>query len=500
MDKNKIRKRILLLIIVVVGLVHFRCLLLGFNPFWDVIYVFDNPFQKPLSLHLIGQAFTSFLEGNYHPLTLISHSLDYTVWGLRPLGHHLSSYLIHLVNALLVFFIAERLISGVKNQIGRQGLYVAGLTALLFGIHPLRVESVAWVTERKDVLFACFYLLALLTYLKWRDVERSKWYLLSLLFFVLSVLSKSMAVSLPAVLLGLDYWFNSRRKKISLKNSLANVAPFAFIAMAVALTAIQGPRLHHLMAPLNLTDLFQNLIEFPLVPVFYVCKTLWPFDLSPFYPVELTGNALLILSSWVVFVGTLLVVVIAGTRYPLLLAGTVIYVVLLLPIGGIIRAGVQVLAERYSLITTLPILLGLSYLLIKGIGLPSLRKPLIILVSLWLVFLSWKTVTYTGIWDNAIELTLQAYNSYPQSRVARIFMCRSYNNVAIGLIREGKLEEAIQCWQKALEICPDDPLIHRNIGLTYVRQGRLDKAREHYLKAQDLGHRVNPELRQALDF
>ncbi len=198
----------------------------------DGLYVYGNPFIRRLDGRFLGWAFTTFRASNWHPLTWISHALDYTLWGLNPLGHHLTSVVLHAVNVFLVVLLAFRLIEAGRERMssgapslpdGQGGLIAAGMTGLLFGIHPLHVESVAWVNERKDLLCALFFLLSILSYtLPERTSAESgasggggarpfgRHYLLSLIFFLLALLSKPMAVSLPLVLLVLD-WYPFKR-------------------------------------------------------------------------------------------------------------------------------------------------------------------------------------------------------------------------------------------------------------------------------------------------
>ncbi|MEE8575374.1 MAG: hypothetical protein V3T30_08170, partial [Thermodesulfobacteriota bacterium] len=180
----------------------------------DPAYVTGNLFVRSFDGETLKSAFTSVVSSNWHPLTIISHAVDCAVWGLNPFGHHLTSVILHSINALLVFVLVVRLLglASIKVNI----LFAAVLTALLFGVHPMRVESVAWVSERKDVLYGFFYLLSILSYIKFATStsgDRFRHYAVSLLFFALSLLSKPMAVSLPIVLLLIDYYPLNRFSK-----------------------------------------------------------------------------------------------------------------------------------------------------------------------------------------------------------------------------------------------------------------------------------------------
>jgi hypothetical protein len=178
----------------------------------DNVYIFDNPYIRSLDMAFFKWAFWGFHAANWHPLTWASHALDYAVWGLNPLGHHLTSISLHALNTFLVVALVTRLLDAYNTKQNRPALndrmvlIAAATTGLLFGLHPVHVESVAWVSERKDVLCALFFLLSLLSYLSYVSSNTQKTYLLSLGFFVLALLSKPMAVTLPVVLLILDWY------------------------------------------------------------------------------------------------------------------------------------------------------------------------------------------------------------------------------------------------------------------------------------------------------
>ncbi|MDA8173669.1 MAG: hypothetical protein M0018_03650, partial [Nitrospiraceae bacterium] len=198
-------------------LVYLRTLKNGFIDWDDGRYIYDNPHIHSLNVSFLKWAFSGFYFSNWHPLTWISHAMDYAVWGLNPMGHHLTGILLHSANAFIVVILAIRLMEAWEKAKGERdvaflegnGKLIAGVvTGLIFGLHPLHVESVAWASERKDLLCALFFLLSILAYIKYAIIPHPGPlpYLLALAFFALALMSKPMAVSLPLVLLILD-WF-----------------------------------------------------------------------------------------------------------------------------------------------------------------------------------------------------------------------------------------------------------------------------------------------------
>ncbi len=487
MDKES--KIILLVVLVLIAAVLFPSLFLGFNSFWDLYYVFENPFQSKLSLPLAAEAFTSFLEGNYHPLTLLSHSLDYTLWGNNPFGHHLANCLLHLGNVFLVFLIIYRLYPGeirFKNC-------VCGLTALIFGLHPLRVESVVWITERKDVLFASFYLLAVLTYIKWRDRGGAVRYWISLLCFLFSALSKAMAVSLPLTVAILDYFFLLRREGRSWKRIIPAVLPFALIAAFTALMAVKGQRQDSLMAPLSPAIAVRHLLEFPTVPLFYLGKVFWPLKLSPIYPVEIMDNVPLILLGWLGGTGLLVLAVRSRKKYPAFLPAILLSIVLFLPVGGLVRVGLQTLADRFSYLPTLPLIFGVSWLLVHLFVKSRWKSVIGVFFLVWLGLLTCKTVEYTSIWDNPLLVSGTAYRYYPDTAVIELIMLRTYHNLAVDFFDRGETGRAMEYIRKTLRINPDFPDIYLVWAEVLLRQGDSQGALDLYRKALSL----NPEFGNA---
>ncbi len=478
---------VLILVIGVPALVFLPSLFIGFNPFWDLIYVYQNPFQRVISIPLVKAAFISFVEGNYHPLTLISHSLDYTIWRENPFGHHLSSYLLHLVNVWLVFILIKYLTwrRGLKS--GVPSLYIAGLTAVIFGIHPLRVESVTWITERKDVLFAFFYLLTIYLYVRARTERKIQLYWWALFVYVGAVLSKAMAVSLPAVVMILDYSELSPPGKRTLRSSLFRAGPFASLAVAAAGLAMLGQYRGSLMAPLTPAIILRNLLQLPGIVLFYVGKTLWPFGMSPLYPIELIDRLGYIMFAWIVLITAASIFWFYRKQLPSLFTGLAIFILMLLPVGGLVRVGAQVLADRFSYLPTIPVIFALSTVAIIVAQYAGRLKWLVVgALVICLLISGLLTISYISIWDNPIAVTLRAYNRYPGSSIIRLMMLRTYNSVAARLIESGQFDQAIVESGRAISIQPKFPDSYQLHAHALECSGRLEQAEEIRRKADEV--------------
>jgi len=476
------RKLVLTAVILITAGVHSGSLFLDFNSFWDHIHVYRNPFQAPLSPGLVGRAFTEVVEAEYTPLRSLSNSLDWTIWGERPFGHHLTGYLIFLLNTALVFLLVERLTASAGCPSPRR-IYLAGLTALFFGIHPLKVQVVAWVTTRDYQLGACFYLLCLLAYLRRFRTGGGGWYALSLLGAILASLAQAMAVSLPLVLLLLD-WYPLRRFRVRSPSALLfEKAPFVLVALLTAVVTWQirsGVRVLH---PFDLPSLAGNVVELPAALLFYAYKTFLPLRLAPVYPMEITANPGLIIASWILLAGLSVFAFAARRSSPALPAGIVLSLVLVLPAGGLVRSGASALADRYVQLANLPLLFGIAWLVVRAAGNPRIRRPAVGVAGAWALLLAGKTLTYTALWDRPIELTRLAYDSSPRSRIMEIFMLRTYNNVAARRADEGRYGEALEACRMALEINPADPDSLTNLGVLCIGLGKDEEARAAFARA-----------------
>lgn len=320
----------------------------------DPIYVYQNPtVQKGLSWAGVKWSFTSVKDGNWAPLVWLSHMADCEIYGIKAGGHHVTNVLLHCASALLLFLV-------LKEMTG--AIWRSGFVAAIFAWHPLHVESVAWIAERKDVLSALFWLLTMWAFVRFTKAEktkRKKYYIWALVFFALGLMSKSMLVSLPVVLLMLDYWPLKRMDNGQriIDNVVEKLPMFALSAIAGVVTLLAQKSVDAVG-----TGSFPLRLENALVSyVVYLGKMLWPVRLAVFYPYPRSiplwqaagaGLALVVIS---------LVVAMETKRRRYLGVGWAWYLVTLLPVIGLVQAGLQARADRYTYIPSIGLALMISW-------------------------------------------------------------------------------------------------------------------------------------------
>src|SRR5881628_1249553 len=362
----------------------------------------ENPHYRGLGWTQLRWMWTTHL-GHYIPLTWMTLGLDYLLWGMNSFGYHLTSLLLHAANAVVFFFVVRRILSLALPSPPERGhalVVSAAVAALVFSIHPLRVESVAWVTERRDVLSGLFYLLAILVYLRACELgARGRgWYWLSVAVFVCELLSKSMVVNLPVVLLILDvyplrrlggfvgWWSEPARRVYVEKIPFVLLAAAASAIAVIALSSVPAARsLAQLSVPGRLAVSAYGLS-------FYLWKMVVPLNLSPLYerPLTLNPSAMPFVLSYGLVLALTAIVLALRRRAPGLLAVWFAYVVVLLPVLGIFQSGPQIAADRYTYLA------GLGWALLTGAALlsvsrrlPFLSTGLVVCILLGLGILTW---------------------------------------------------------------------------------------------------------------
>jgi hypothetical protein len=416
-------------------LVYLTALRNDFINWDDGAYIFENPHIRLLNAAFFKWAFFDFYSYNWHPLTWMSHALDYALWGLNPLGHHLTNIILHAINTFFVVFLVIRLLDAFKRTV-RNGqssflneqtkLIAAGTTGLLFGLHPLHVESVAWVAERKDLLCALFYLLTIITYTNYaRSVTEeapqkisfprfiNKHYLLALAFFILALLSKPMAVSLPVVLLLLDWFpYNRIQSFKTLWSALIEKLPLIVLSFISSIVTVLAQKSGGAISSIEIVPLSIRVLVGAKALISYLLKMALPLNLVPFYPYprDVSFVSLGYLSAVLLVIGLTAGCVVLIKKQKLWLAAWGYYVVTLLPVLGIIQVGGQSMADRYTYLPSLGpfIIIGVLAAWILGHVSPlkiwGLRIKVFSAVAaiILLVLMSYKTFMQIGIWENSI--------------------------------------------------------------------------------------------------
>ena len=514
-------------------LVYLPSLENGFVNWDDDRYVYANPALASLSPGLILDSLTSVVLSNWHPLTMISYSLDYTFWGLNPFGFHLTNLLLHTLNASLVFLLVTTLIKlgREESEASPYTLVAATITALFFAMHPLHVESVAWVSERKDVLYSFFYLLAVGLYLRYVRTESARrlYYVAMLVVFALSLLSKAMAVTLPVVLLILDYYPLGRLKGPGrlLRMVVEKLPLFAMSAASSALT-LWTFRSNDVMSDLEALPLAERCVLALANYSIYLYKLFVPLSFAPFYPIP-TGPDVFTpgyLAAVAVFFALTFVSLFVLRRRKVFGAAWLYYLATLLPVAGFIQAGAHIMADRY---TYLPLL---GPFLLLGLGAGSLytrtlcngrastqsrarqRGALLALGVFIFGLLSYKTVLQTRIWHDPMTLWTHAVDMYPESahvaynnrgmlHYSRGSYIEAYAdfkrannidpayteplyNIGVYHFERKELDEAVAYFMRAIETDPGYTMAYLNIGVIYSAKGEQVRAIEHYDKTLEL--------------
>lgn len=435
----------------------------GFTNWDDDEYVIKNTRLKDFSLGNIKKIFSSYFAGNYHPLTLLSYSIEYYFFKLNPVSYHTVNLVLHVFNCLFVFWLIY-LISGK--------LIVSFVTTLLFGIHPLHVESVAWIAERKDVLYSFFFLSAFIGYLYYVRENSIKFYYISFCMFVLSVLSKGMAITFPLLLFLSDYLLGRKfNKKIILEK-----IPFMIVSVLFLIVGIIA-QYSSSAVPKGYLSL-NGLLLGGYGIGFYIMKILVPVKLSCFYhyPVSLSGLFPLVLLCVVCIV--LLIVFGRNTRK--VIFGSLFFLISVLPVMQLIPLGGGVPADRYTYIPSI----GLFFIIGEGIGYIYNRKFKVLTLSVLVVItvvLSFLTFERAKVWKDSFSLWEDVLTKYPNS-------VKALNGLGIAYSKRGENERAILHYSKAIQLNPDFIEVYNNRGIAYANNGEFDKALVDYNKVV----KINP--------
>ncbi len=488
-------------------LVYLRTLRNGFVNWDDGRYVYDNT-----HIHSFNAAFLKWASGfyfaNWHPLTLVSYAMDYAIWGADPVGYHLTNIILHSANVFIFTVLVMELISAwEETAVGRQAptesafllnkfKLIAGVTAgLLFGLHPLHVESVAWVAERKDVLCGLFFLLSILAYLKYAGLRGApsmetgffeRWYLLSLLFFALSLMSKTMAVSLPLVLLILD-WHPFGRIGSFRSFSAAFIEKIPFIILSGGASVLTVLAQGGAIQPFNFAPLHVRVLVAARSLVLYLWKMVLPINLVPYYPypknVSFLSPGYFLPAALVVAVTVFCLFKAKRQRKRIWLACWGYFAITLLPVIGIVQVGGQAMADRY---TYLP---GLGPFLLSGVGAAwgwqkagalkrgrAMKTAAVSAALLAVLSISCLTFRQIGIWKNSIVLWDYVIRKEPNK------IPTAYFNQGTAFEKIGRMGSAISDYDKAIAINPAGFKAYYNLGGALERTGRPELAIAEYDK------------------
>ncbi len=476
-----------LLLALLVGVAYWPALFYGFVDYDDNVYVFENSHvQSGLSLAGLRWAWTTAHANFWHPVTWLSHMLDCQLYGLKAAGHHLTSLLLHAANALLLLAVLKRMTGA---------FWLSVWVAACFALHPLRVESVAWIAERKDVLSVLFLMLTLGAYTRYAEDSRkkeewrmqnegarftfhaSRYYLLSLCFFALGLMSKPMLVTLPVVLLLLDYWplrrfgFSAPPRQGQAPWALVGEkVPFLGLAIVFSLLTIWAEHRGGALLSLTRAPWELRLSNAPVSCLRYLAKTFWPTDLAVLYPLPDAWPAELVAASYLLLAGITFGVLITARRYPFLGVGWLWYVVTLLPVIGLVQVGKHAMADRYTYIPSIGVFIAVIWALGQiASRRPRLRALLVIVALVGVVACVGQTRLQVRHWENTKALFAHAASVTTRNFVA-------HSNLGRELLAEGKTDEAIAQYDLALQIEPRNGGAHTDRGYALAEAGRYLEA------------------------
>jgi tetratricopeptide (TPR) repeat protein len=476
----------------------------------DQDYVTENTqVQSGLTWPGAVWAFTTSHAGNWHPLTWLSHMLDAQMFGLNSGLHHLTNLVLHIINCVLLFLVWQRMTAS---------LWRSAFVAALFALHPLHVESVAWVSERKDVLSAFFFILSVGAYLKYveskdrgqdsgqrsadgsrREGQRSSlaWYGVSLSLLALGLMSKPMLVSVPLVLLLLDYWPLNRfrlsnsspetstaTRSSILKHSLAQnwplfreKLPFLALSAASCLVTFFAQRSGGAVGSIGTFPIHMRLINAIVGYGRYLRKLIWPSDLSPFYPYPASWPA------WAVAVsaGLLLVLTVAASRLrrsrPYLLTGWLWFLIMLVPVIGLLQVGLQSIADRYTYLPSIGLFIAITWGVGDIVGTrPYARMAAGASAAALLAACAALTAIQARFWKDTETLFAHAIEATSENALAEY-------TLGAAQVKKGKYDEAFKHFSEAIRIQPNHGEALNNLGLLLVMRGEKEAGIARYRQA-----------------
>ncbi len=462
------------LIAIITGIVFSPSLQNDFTNWDDPVYIKNNPLVSGNSVPLV-KIFETPVSGHYHPLTILSLAMNYRLGKLNPFGYHLENVILHILNTILVFFFVFLLT--------RRNLLMAAVVSLFFGIHPMHVESVSWISERKDVLYVLFFVAGLITYLRYSETKKIIWYLFTFLLFMLSCLSKEMAIVFPVILLLIDYL-----KGVEWKRRLF-IEKIPFFLLAILLGVIEvniqsGNEVNN--NNMKIFTLFHRFLFASYAPIMYMVRLFVPYKLSAFYPypdvLSDNGIPLIFYFSPFILLGILLVLVYFFIKKEKeIVFGLLFYFVSILLVVQFIPINPYIVPDRYSYLSYIGLLFIVAYFInklwqSKNNIMALFKYPPIIIVVIGAIVFSCQTYSRTQVWKNSETLWTDVIDNYPKVSVAYKARGDYYYDIH-------KIEKAIYDYNKAIEFDSGYAGAYTNRGILYLNTGKINRAIADFDKA-----------------
>jgi len=530
---GKLKTRLLLILIASVVVACYLPILNSGYVWDDNVIIVENSNYRGLSFSYLSWMFTTYHDSHYHPLAWLTLGIDFVLWGMNPAGYHLTNIVVHVVNTVLFYFLMIVFLQRITTatNVGLVGMQIgAACGALFFAVHPLRVENVAWISTRGDLLCGGFYILTIIAYVRMNEGKnagvRRKWFLLALLFFMFSLLSKAWGITMPVVLLVLDVYplrrFDFMNKSIpSCKKLLSEKIPFILLALAFGLVAFWVKRWS--MPTVVEHGIIDRLMQATYGLCFYISKTVLPIRLSPFYLLGKTFNPLdpqYILSA-ISVVAITLGLTRCRHRYPWALAAWACYAVTVFPVLGFAQSGPQVAADRYTYIACMPFAIlagaGVHRLWVNQEGTGLFAAMAVVWAGL-LVF-AVNSSMLTRIWydnstllDHILKLDPGNYIAYydrglmhdkqgdlaaalaDYTNVIRLDPehAKAYNNRGILCNSQGDSAGAMEDFNTAIRLAPFSPEAYANRGMIRLAKNDLQRAFDDFTKVLEVASAAWP--------
>jgi len=459
----------------------------------DDKYVTQNPIVRAgVTCQGLRWAFTETYEGNWHPVTWLSHMLDCRFFDLNPFWHHLNNLLFHIANTLLLFAI-------LKTTTDR--LWPSAFVAAAFALHPLHVESVAWVAERKDVLSTFFFMLTLAAYIRYTRQTRIGWYLLTLSLFAVGLMAKPMLVTLPFILLLLDYWPLSRfslKKATAPANNrsaetpsqpslwqanahlLREKIPFFVLAVVAAVVTLMAehPGVMSLKSwPITVRAPYA-LISY----LAYILKIFWPTNMAVLYPLPRVLPLAMAIGAGILLLCITIRFFRESQHRGYLLVGWLWYLITLLPVIGILQVGKQIMADRYTYIPSIGLFILIAWFAEDFLsGKPNGKLILTVSAAAVLIALSICTFQQLNYWKDSEALFTHTIQVTEDNDIA-------HANLGLVLYRQDRVDEAVEHYRRALVLHPRYAVVHFNLGLALEDKGLFDEAVDNWRQAAQAVH------------
>jgi len=476
----RIRLLALIGVSIIIGFSYWRLSEAEFIGYDDAAYIIENPYiQNGLTIDGVAWAFTAVRESNWHPLTWLSHMLDVSLFGLDAGGHHIVNVLIHITNTILL----SLALTALTGEFWK-GLIVAAL----FGLHPLHVESVAWVSERKDMLSGLFFMLILLSYASYVKGPSRLRYSIVALFFALGLMAKPMLVTVPFLLLLLDFWplrrLDLMHGKDTAVRTTANLVrekvPLLFMTVISSIVTFIAQSRGGAVVGYDESSFIMNLMNAVISYARYIYLTFLPLKLGVFYPFPKDIPFHLFGLSLAIVAGITFFSIKKAKAAPYLTVGWFWFLGMMVPVIGIIRVGAQAMADRY---TYLP-LIGIFIALVWGVSAlfdrysVSMRVRGLIVAALLIVS---GLITYrqVGFWHDAVSLFSHTAEVTGDNSVA-------FENLGSAYAKRGEFDRAVKFLKEAVRVNPDYHVAHNNLGNVLGQLGRYDEAVGAYLRAVQL--------------